>query len=101
MDDGTGMDAAEGLWTHWIVGDSLKRLFPLGETFAAELQAAVAHTQRAAAAPSAPVAMEVASLAPNSQVSTYPWKEPKDRIPGAVRHIRDFLRAHAPVAAAR
>ena len=47
------------------------------------------------------VAMESASLAPNSQVSTYPWKEPKDRIPGAVRHIRDFLRAHAPVSAAR
>jgi pimeloyl-ACP methyl ester carboxylesterase len=47
------------------------------------------------------VAMEAASLAPNSQVSTYPWKEPKDRIPGAVRHIRDFLRAHTPVTAAR
>jgi pimeloyl-ACP methyl ester carboxylesterase len=44
-------------------------------------------------------AMEVASLAPNSQVSIYPWKEPKDRVPGAVRHIRDFLRAHQPVTA--
>jgi hypothetical protein len=27
------------------------------------------------------VAMEVASLAPNSQVSLYPWKEPRDRVP--------------------
>jgi hypothetical protein len=42
------------------------------------------------------VAMESALLAPNSQVSLYPWKEPKDRIPLAVRHVRTFLRAHRP-----
>jgi hypothetical protein len=47
------------------------------------------------------VAMEVASLAPNSEVSIYPWKEPKDLIPQAVRHVRDFLRAHQPATAAR
>ncbi len=43
------------------------------------------------------VAMEAAMLAPNSQVSLYPWKEPKERIPLAVRHIRSFLRTHRPV----
>ena len=42
------------------------------------------------------VAMESALLAPNSQVSLYPWKDPKERIPLAVRHIRTFLRAHRP-----
>jgi pimeloyl-ACP methyl ester carboxylesterase len=42
------------------------------------------------------VAMESAMLAPNAQVSLYPWKEPKERIPLAVRHIRTFLRAHRP-----
>jgi pimeloyl-ACP methyl ester carboxylesterase len=42
------------------------------------------------------VAMEAAMLAPNAQVSLYPWKEPKDRIPLAVRHVRSFLRAHRP-----
>jgi len=42
------------------------------------------------------VAMESAMLAPNSEVSIYPWKEPKERIPLAVRHIRSFLRAHRP-----
>jgi len=42
------------------------------------------------------VAMESALLAPNSEVSLYPWKEPKDRIALAVRHIRSFLRAHRP-----
>jgi len=42
------------------------------------------------------VAMEAAMLAPNAQVSLYPWKEPTERIPLAVRHIRSFLRAHRP-----
>jgi pimeloyl-ACP methyl ester carboxylesterase len=40
------------------------------------------------------VAMEAAMLAPNSQVSIYPWKEPKERMPIAIRHIRSFLRSH-------
>ena len=45
------------------------------------------------------VAMESALLAPNAQVSLYPWKEPKERIPLAVRHVRSFLAAHQPIAA--
>lgn len=47
------------------------------------------------------VAMESARLAPNSQVSLYPWKEPKELVPLAVRHIRTFLRANRPETAAR
>jgi hypothetical protein len=46
------------------------------------------------------VCMEVAELAPKAEVTRYPWKEPKDLIPQAVRHVRDFLRAHQPVTAA-
>lgn len=42
------------------------------------------------------VAMEAAMLAPRSEVSMFPWKEPKERIPLAVRQIRSFLRAHRP-----
>ena len=42
------------------------------------------------------VAMESAMLAPNSEVSIYPWKEPRERVPLAVRHIRSFMRAHRP-----
>ena len=42
------------------------------------------------------VAMESAMLAPNAEVSMFPWKEPKERIPLAVRQIRSFLRAHRP-----
>lgn len=40
------------------------------------------------------VAIESAMLAPNAQVSLYPWKEPPERIPLAVRHVRTFLKAH-------
>ena len=35
-------------------------------------------------------------LAPKAEVSMFPWKEPKERIPLAVRQIRSFLRAHRP-----
>ena len=45
------------------------------------------------------VAMEAAMLAPKAEVSMFPWKEPKERIPLAVRQIRSFLRAHRPVGA--
>jgi hypothetical protein len=40
--------------------------------------------------------MESVMLAPKSEVSLFPWKEPKDRIPVAVRQARSFLRAHRP-----
>jgi len=45
------------------------------------------------------VAMECAMLAPRAEVSMFPWKEPKERIPLAVRQIRSFMRAHRPLSA--
>jgi pimeloyl-ACP methyl ester carboxylesterase len=45
------------------------------------------------------VAMEAAMLAPKAEVSMFPWKEPKERIPLAVRQIRSFLRAHRSASA--
>jgi pimeloyl-ACP methyl ester carboxylesterase len=44
------------------------------------------------------VAMEAALLAPKSEVSIFPWKQPAERIPLAVRQIRSFLRSHRPAA---
>jgi hypothetical protein len=38
--------------------------------------------------------MESAMLAPNAQVSMYPWKASKEQVPLAVRHIRTFLKAN-------
>jgi hypothetical protein len=43
------------------------------------------------------VALAVVVLArSHEQAALYPWKEPKDRVPLAVRHIRTFLRANRP-----
>jgi pimeloyl-ACP methyl ester carboxylesterase len=42
------------------------------------------------------VAMEAAMLAPRAEVSLFPWKEPKERIPLAIRQIESFLKAHRP-----
>jgi pimeloyl-ACP methyl ester carboxylesterase len=42
------------------------------------------------------IAMEAAMLAPKAEASMFPWKEPKERIPLAVRQIHSFLRAHRP-----
>ena len=42
------------------------------------------------------VAMEAAMLAPKAEVSLFPWKEPVERIPLAVRQIHSFMKAHRP-----
>jgi len=47
------------------------------------------------------VAMESVHLAPNAQVSLYPWKASKEQIPLAVRHVSTFLKANKPATAAR
>jgi hypothetical protein len=47
------------------------------------------------------VAMESAHLAPNAQVSLYPWKANPEQIRIALRHVGSFLKAHRPAAAAR
>ena len=41
-------------------------------------------------------AMEMTHLAPNSQVSLFPWKDKKENVKLAVRHIRTFLKANRP-----
>ncbi|MEK9722529.1 MAG: alpha/beta hydrolase [Rhodospirillaceae bacterium] len=45
-------------------------------------------------------AMETALLAPNAQVSIYPWKENDRKIALALNHIRTFLAVNTPTAAA-
>ena len=44
------------------------------------------------------VAMEVASLAPNAEVTIYPWKDSQEHIDQVVEHARRFLKAHEPIA---
>ena len=43
------------------------------------------------------VAMEVASLAPNAEVTIYPWKDTQAHIDEAVAHARRFLKSHEPI----
>jgi hypothetical protein len=43
--------------------------------------------------------METVRLAPKAEVSIYPWKDSKEQIQQAVRHVRTFLRTHQPLTA--
>ena len=74
-----------------LVGDSLKKLFPLGEVFANELQHAVAQTQAAGAAPPAPLAMEVATslLYVEAALEDADFDDPEHA--GRVRRLADRL----------
>jgi hypothetical protein len=47
------------------------------------------------------VALESAYLAPNAQVSLYPWKMSPIQIQIALRHVRGFLNTNRPAAAAQ
>lgn len=41
-------------------------------------------------------AMEVASLAPNAEVTIFPWKDTAPHIDEVVEHARRFLKQHQP-----
>ena len=45
--------------------------------------------------------VDVASLAPNAEVSVYPWKDPPELKARTINRVRMFLKAHLPVTAAR
>ena len=47
------------------------------------------------------VAMESVYLAPNAQVTLYPWKANPKQTQIALRHVRGFLRENRPAAAAQ
>ena len=45
--------------------------------------------------------VDVASLAPNAEVTVYPWKEPPELKARTISRVRGFLKAHLPTTAAR
>ena len=47
------------------------------------------------------VAMESVYLAPNAQVTLYPWKANPRQIQIALRHVRGFLKENRPAVAAQ
>src|SRR5204863_2990644 len=45
--------------------------------------------------------VDIASLAPNAEVTVYPWKEPPELKARTINRVRTFLKAHQPSTAAR
>jgi len=41
-------------------------------------------------------AKAVSVLAPHAEMTFFPWKDTKEKIPLAVRHVRTFLKANRP-----
>jgi pimeloyl-ACP methyl ester carboxylesterase len=46
-------------------------------------------------------AIDVASLAPNAEITVYPWKDPPELKARTINRVRNFLKAHQPAMAAR
>jgi len=44
--------------------------------------------------------IDVASLAPNAEITVFPWKDPADLKERTIDRVRSFLRAHQPMRAA-
>ena len=44
--------------------------------------------------------IDVASLAPNAEITVYPWKEPEELKQRTIDRVRRFLKAHIPMRAA-
>jgi pimeloyl-ACP methyl ester carboxylesterase len=47
------------------------------------------------------VSVDIASLAPNAEVTVFPWKEPPELKARTINRVRSFLKAHQPLTAAR
>ena len=44
--------------------------------------------------------IDVASLAPNAEITVFPWKEPPELKQRTIERVRRFLRSHVPMRAA-
>jgi pimeloyl-ACP methyl ester carboxylesterase len=47
------------------------------------------------------VSVDIASLAPNAEVTVYPWKEPPELKARTINRVRTFLKAHQPATVVR
>jgi pimeloyl-ACP methyl ester carboxylesterase len=45
--------------------------------------------------------IDIASLAPNAEITVYPWKEPPELKARTINRVHTFLKAHQPVTATR
>jgi hypothetical protein len=44
--------------------------------------------------------IDVASLAPNAQITVFPWREPPELKERTINRVRNYLKAHVPMRAA-
>ena len=44
--------------------------------------------------------IDIASLAPNAEITVYPWKEPAELKQRTIARVRRFLKAYVPMRAA-
>jgi hypothetical protein len=44
--------------------------------------------------------IDIASLAPNAEITVFPWREPPDLKERTINRVRTFLKAHVPMRAA-
>jgi len=44
--------------------------------------------------------IDVASLAPNAEITVFPWREPPELKERTINRVRNFLRPHVPMKAA-
>jgi hypothetical protein len=44
--------------------------------------------------------IDVASLAPNSEITVFPWREPEELRQRIIATVRSFLKSHLPMKAA-
>jgi pimeloyl-ACP methyl ester carboxylesterase len=47
-----------------------------------------------------PTSIDVAALAPNAEITAFPWREPPDLKARTIDRVRTFLKAHAPMRSA-
>ena len=44
--------------------------------------------------------IDVASLAPNAEITVFPWREPEELRQRTITRVRNFLKSHVPMRAA-
>jgi len=44
--------------------------------------------------------IDVASLAPNAEITVFPWRDPPDLKERTINRVRNFLKGHVPMRAA-
>ena len=47
-----------------------------------------------------PTSIDVASLAPNAEITVFPWREPPELKAHTINRVRTFLKSHVPMRSA-